>query len=656
MCEQHRLTCEFNDIPHEQQGTGRLWLMGICLAGLYLAAAVYLLPAYGPTWDCVKGEYPWGQKILAYVCSDHHDLLSRTDEIDFIPQREPHPDFDAGMFPWFEFWPVSAILSALSCNLFWTQLGWLPAMSAYNVVIPVFVALLMLLLVRFFGRRLGPDTGIAAALFLVLSPRFFTHAFNNIRDLPEACLYGFAVTASYLALTRKALRWWILAGAMIALALAQKPNALFIPAQMGLFFVVAVAVQLIRKKPTPAISWKGALLGASVFLIVYFVISPPFWHHTLERLEMQLSFILRRGNTLAQAAAAHGGEPSLWSRISFDGPLHVLWTTPPTVLVLALIGLITPSCNAVLRILLITWFAVPAFRTSLPGMHNFDSIRHFIEFYPALCVLAGLGLHTLWTFAWRIRGGKARRFSAAALIGCVAVLPCLAATIRTFPNGLCYFNFIVGGLKGAQERDIQPSTDYWGNSYWQGLEWLNRNAEPGSGLLVPVAGHIVKFAAPVRLREDIRLCHSAMETLPAPMYVMYITRPEWYGPMIQELELTRAPVHEIQVDGATILRIYEVSGEEEAKRMFLLWKTHEADLKFRHMFLWVQSSPERQPAFIRFKERIDAGEDVDLAENLKKLLPQSLHENIPDIVWYIRNLYKKPSKKNKEKNHSPLEE
>ena len=77
---------------------------------------------------------------------------------------------------------------------------------------------------------------------------------------------------------------------------------------------------------------------------------------------------------------------------------------------LALVGLFAGRCPALLRLFLIVWVAVPVGRVTMPGMLNFDGIRHFIEFYPALCVLAGLGLSRIMDeTARRLKGVSAQR-------------------------------------------------------------------------------------------------------------------------------------------------------------------------------------------------------------------------------------------------------
>jgi len=102
-------------------------------------------------------------------------------------------------------------------------------------------------------------------------------------------------------------------------------------------------------------------------------------------------------------------------------------------------------------------------------MVNFDGVRHFIEFAPILCMLAAVGLATLVDGISRlpIASITLRRAIAAVFVLALLATPAVA-TIQTYPHGVCYFNAIAGGLRGAQARGVTDATDYWGASYWQG--------------------------------------------------------------------------------------------------------------------------------------------------------------------------------------------
>ncbi|MBU0756003.1 MAG: hypothetical protein KJ645_12740, partial [Planctomycetes bacterium] len=72
----------------------KLWLTALGAAAAYLAIALWLAPAYGPTWDGAKGECKWGEPMLAYLFSGEPDLLDRPFERFRLNHRKPHPDFD----------------------------------------------------------------------------------------------------------------------------------------------------------------------------------------------------------------------------------------------------------------------------------------------------------------------------------------------------------------------------------------------------------------------------------------------------------------------------------------------------------------------------------------------------------------------------------
>jgi hypothetical protein len=198
-------------------------------------------------------------------------------------------------------------------------------------------------------------------------------------------------------------------------------------------------------------------------------------------------------------------------------------------------------------------------------MRDFDGVRHFLEFMPPLCGLAGIGAVQLA----RLTSGAATvavRSRVVAVVCTAAVVPGALATARTFPNGICYYNATLGGLAGAQAARIPDATDYWGNSYWQAIDWLNANAEEGAAIVTPIAPHLMRTSRPVKLRSDLVLDDPTR----LPIYVPYITRESWYGPFLRALD-GLPPAHEIRVDGAPILRIQRIGDAAARERWIALW-------------------------------------------------------------------------------------
>jgi hypothetical protein len=258
-------------------------------------------------------------------------------------------------------------------------------------------------------------------------------------------------------------------------------------------------------------------------------------------------------------------------------------------------------------------------------MRQFDGVRHFIEFLPYLCLAAGLGLHALHRFvSARVGWGRPGRAAAAVLLYAPALgLPALE-TLRTHPNGICYYNALAGGLAGAQARGDPSATDFWGNSYWQGLAWLNEHAERGSSVIVPIADHVARSAAPVRLRPDLSL-----SSMSPPAYVMYITRRSKYGELVRELERGAEPVHEIRVQGGVILRIFLLADDAFGRRMLALWanRSRSREGAQRRLFTWIRLQPDVQ----EIMRVVQTSSMEEVSELLLPRLPVELRDELETL-------------------------
>ena len=604
----------------------RTRLLSLAVALAYLIPALWLLPDYGPTWDCTSGEYPFGDRLVAYLETGDSAFLDLT-SIEPAPKfRSPHPNFDSARFKSSMVYPLGSMLSGLSCRFLWTATGWVPSLVAHNLVVVLFSAVLVFALVGFTARRFGSLAGVAAGALLVLSPRFFAHSFNNLKDGPECCLYTLSILAGYLALTRSSWRWWMLAGAATGLALAQKSNALFIPVQLALFFFAVRWTRAHRAKSVVRVSLKYFGLGAVAFAITYFVVSPPFWFDPFTAPVERFQEMLRAGNTLVSRP---NSDRSWWSRVSFYAPLHVLITTPPTILLLAAIGVCRRELAVHMRIFLLIGVLVPVGRNMIPGMRNFDGVRHFIEYMPMLAVLASLGLVTITQWIGGLITGPALRAAVSAGVGTALVLPGLIAVIDTSPNGVAYFNSFVGGLAGAQQAGLRGATDYWGNSYWQGIDWLNREAEPNARLVVPIAEHVARASAPVKLRSDIKFFEIGESVDAAPIYVMYITRRELRTPFVEHVAEHFEPVFVIRTQGAPVLEVYRLTDDEASRAALALRdREHAGNQSVAKLATWLQAHPESNAEVLRVVGEFRKSSFERLLQELRPLFPEELQADL----------------------------
>jgi hypothetical protein len=209
--------------------------LALLVALAFLWPALAALDDFGPTWDHVQGEYPHGERLLAYLETGDPAFLDlfRIEPSPVV--REPHLDLAQRRFPSHFVYTIGALSSALSCRILWTELELVPPMTAHHLPATLFAALLVFVVTYFAARRIGTLGALVAGLSLACAPTFFGHAAHNIQDSPECCLYTLAVLAGLRALERGRARAWILAGILAGLALAQKPNALFLPVQLALF-------------------------------------------------------------------------------------------------------------------------------------------------------------------------------------------------------------------------------------------------------------------------------------------------------------------------------------------------------------------------------------------------------------------------------------
>jgi hypothetical protein len=387
----------------------------------------------------------------------------------------------------------------------------------------------------------------------------------NIKDFPTMVLFSLAVIAAFVAVERGSVRGVLWAGALWGLALATKANAVFLP---------AIPLALLAVGGVPP-SWKGrgrALLlalavAAAIGLLVLLAAWPYLWGDPIGRLVAHFRYIAHQKlQTRAE---------------SISPPLEaILFTTPIPFLALFLAGLAPVARRALARdraaLLLLAWIAVVLARLHLPGAVNFDGVRHFLEIFPPMAIVAGAGAAAL---AGRIErlfvpiAGLPRARAAALLLAAAVPLASAGWTLaRSHPFEIAYWNALAGGLGGARERGLPQACDYWGASYRIGLRWINEHAPRDAVLAVPIAEHVVRLVAPLWLRPDVRLAALTVPMIPdaeprrlaalreasrdRPVYVMFVLREDWMNALTEECRSRLRPEAEWTRGGGPVLVIY----------------------------------------------------------------------------------------------------
>jgi len=531
-------------------------------AVMILALCLWAFPAldqYNVTWDEALGDFFFGERYLSFFTSGdgvYLDFLNNP----YPPERSP--DLSRAYFkirPW-EYYPVANVLAAATSTVLSRWLGWLDPFDGFHAVNILLGALLIWVFYRFLHERYGAVTATVAVGLLMTAPRVVCHMMANIKDFPLMVFYTLTVVAFFRAYEAGSVRGLLGSGAVLGLTLGTKANALFLPGIPLVLLLVGGIPQRWRKRRRMLVVALVAAGGLGI--AVMFALWPYLWPDPVGRAVEHLRYIgLRKEYSRPESAA-----PVLQA---------IALTTPVVFLALFAIGLGLCLRRAWRRerlaILLLAWIVVPLGRFLLPQAVNFDGVRHFLEIFPPMAAVAGLGAAWLGGRAVRLVATPSPRAVKAAMV-VLLLLPGSWAVLRTHPFQIAYWNGFAGGFAGAYSRGLPQASDYWGMSYRLGMRWINDNAPPDALLAVPVVEHAVRLVAPERLRPDILLLPVTTPFSPRiapdrlrrtrelarerPLYVMFVERRDWMNELMIDCLRYLEPEMEWQLEGAPVLRIY----------------------------------------------------------------------------------------------------
>lgn len=534
----------------------KLDMLAFAFITAFVVCGAATLPEYGLTWDEGTGNLFFGERYLHYLISfdpAYLDFANKDLQIHHRPldlyespfRTRPH-----------EFPPLADILSAATMEVLSYRLNWLDPIDAFHLATVLLCGVLLIVLFLFARSRLGTLTAFLGIFMLGTYPRFWGDMHFNPKDIPETVFFALTIIMFVTWFEKASWQRALGVGVLFGAALSVKANAIFIP----IVLIVGVLPWQMTWQPWMKV-WQHfkKYYGHYSLMITsglsLHVISWPYLHANPLRLQNYYRYIFSQGE---RQGTSH------WNW----GPLvQTLTTMPEVILALLIFGTLLAikhnprsSESSTLR-LLVVWAALPIVRTSMPGMVNFDGIRHFEEFLPAACLLAAYGGTSIVEWVTRRQTDKKWAWSTGLVL--LVVLNIVNIATRYSPYEYLYYNSLVGGLSGAnREYKFPEATDYWGSSYRKGMQWLNANAEPNSLLYTAIADWIVRLPASLQLRKDINIipAEAVSESLTTgkTVYIMFITRVGWYNYIARGCEERLTPVHEITVDGVSILKIYRL--------------------------------------------------------------------------------------------------
>jgi hypothetical protein len=136
--------------------------------------------------------------------------------------------------------------------------------------------------------------------------------------------------------------------------------------------------------------------------------------------------------------------------------------------------------------LVILWFVIPFVGFIIFHSALYDNFRQIIFILPPIFWLAGVAFE-------KIKNTK-RKIALVAL----CLLPAIVGIIRLHPYEYIYYNSFIGGMDGAAGRF---ELDYWGTSYREAAEYVNKIAPANSVIWVEGPSHLFELYA----REDLKI-------------------------------------------------------------------------------------------------------------------------------------------------------
>jgi 4-amino-4-deoxy-L-arabinose transferase-like glycosyltransferase len=437
------------------------------LIAAYTLATLLLYNDYGITWD-ERGHAAYGDAILAWYRSGLTD------------PRALHQGLYSYLGGLFDV--VAQGLARVSPVGAFETRHLLSGLCGVATVIGV---------QRLTTRLWSARAALWASLVLIATPVFFGHAFNNPKDVPFALGVVWALGAIVAAvprLPRLSFTQMLPLGLMIGATLAIRIAGVFLLALLGLAGLLGIVDragrtprdQRARRGATElgrlAVSWLAvAAIAYVVMLIVWPAAQVRPLRHPLEALGIAERFpwtypVLFEGR-FVPATELPRYYLAKWAAL-----------TLPEVYFLALAGgaflagsaLVRAGRSALAnpRVIGLALVGAAAFGpyayAAARGAVVYDGLRHALFTIPLLAALCGCAFDALLAD---------RRHRLLCLIvgvgGALSLLVTLRDMVELHPYETVFFNrAIAGGLPDAAGR---YETDYWGNSYREGTEWVARH-------------------------------------------------------------------------------------------------------------------------------------------------------------------------------------
>jgi hypothetical protein len=452
-------------------GERQLKIVFIALALLMLAAMIVISRDAGISGD-EKVHYNHSEQVYNYfktMGADQSALHTPNTHLQYYGQA--FDNIVTILIHWFNIEDIYGFRH-LACSV----AGWLTI-----VVTGLFAAYLA-----------GYGAAILVLLLFAVSPTFLGHAQNNLKDIPFALAYiasvyySLKIVFSESKLTKRDYFFLVLS---FALAVGIRAGGFLVIFYFGFFFILKEVLDFIK---TRLFDWKTLstkIIYAALSVFAGYLLGLVLWPYALQNpiVNSWKSYVVMTHFPTTVRQIFEGNFE--WSDFLpwYYLPKYMAITIPIAIFLGVAMFLFnskkSQTFNQKVQLAMIGFTILfPVVFVLLKHSNLYGSWRHFLFIYPALVLIAALGIHAIFLRYKKplIRYALLGFF----LILCINPLRFMAAN---HPYYYLYYNEFVGGLKGAYGK---YETDYYYHSMRKGAEWLQEYLkENPAGDTVVVGGN-----------------------------------------------------------------------------------------------------------------------------------------------------------------------
>ncbi len=419
---------------------------------LYLLLANFTFKDFGETFD-ESGVYTRGIVLHQYL---FHDNV-----VNFLQKTTP----DDGVVIYNHFY--SLMLSFLNPSSDLDNYHWLNMFFA----LLVFIGLYELLL----NQTQKPWLALLGPVFLALTPRFLGDIPANPKDMPFGVFYLLSLWAIY-HFYRKPQTHPYVKVLVLGLIFGETQASRLLGLTLYPVYILFDLHFFYHSAKHSLEDWKKHLFEVASLLTLVFMLSSfmmiltwpylgsNYFNHFAELLGISKNFFWNN-NVLFMGKEIPTSQLS-WIYL----PVWFLVTTPLFILFFLASSFIFIKSKMANPLYILMGVAVTvnaAFYLILKPV-IYDGLRHFLFLLPVLAAIAALS-----AAEWIQNAKKNSLFK---IILCLCALNGLTVVyhlVRLHPYEYIYFNELTGGLKGSEGRF---ENDYWGASFKEAVDWLEKNA------------------------------------------------------------------------------------------------------------------------------------------------------------------------------------